>query len=47
MHTADHDLSEDAQNRIDTIVTQMVENDRENERLRREIERVVSADAAR
>lgn len=46
MHTADHDLSEDAQNRLDSIVAQMTENDRENERLRREMERVVSEDAA-
>mgnify|MGYP006311898195 CR=1 FL=1 len=45
MHTAEHTLSPEAENEIEEIVNRMVENDRENERLRREIEEIVTDDS--
>jgi hypothetical protein len=45
MHAADHDLSPEAEAQIDGIVEEMLANDRENERLRREIARIVAAES--
>jgi uncharacterized protein (DUF2236 family) len=45
MHTADHELSPEAEAEIEEIVNQMLANDRENERLRHQIESIVDSDA--